>query len=466
MEKITLNSKPDTIDMENGLLRITGVLLAPGKWNRRRYLREEVAKAKIPDVSKKPVKLTKNHGESIEDDIGVFTKIFHSDKGIEYEAYIDDRDTIRRITNRMETLKKLELPVENAFEISSEIYADVKFDSNLGETLMKNIRLKRASLVLDGACSPPNCTVNPEVNSEKIENATKCEQQYMTPDMQRFKKGWDGCIEAMKVCRGYDDKRATAMCNYIFWRRNRDEDFDITKLLEEVRNAEDPDEYVENLRREYLEYFAKHFKEVLEKYPWDECIRDQMKRYGDRETAEKICGYIRCKVAGKCGKKNELDDEVIRLAEDKIDELFSEFIKEKLGMKEVEELDDSTSEAKPVTEESEAAPVEEELREELTESKEEVVEEKSEDDVERLREELREYKLALVEEILECECLKGAVTKEELMEDWSIKQLKALAAIQRNFRKKILENTARRTTFTASEGKVENSVTFDDIFKI
>lgn len=28
-------------------------------------------------------------------------------------------------------------------------------------------------------------------------------------------------------------------------------------------------------------------------YPWDECIADQTARYGDEETAKKVCGYIR-----------------------------------------------------------------------------------------------------------------------------------------------------------------------------
>ncbi len=41
-----------------------------------------------------------------------------------------------------------------------------------------------------------------------------------------------------------------------------------------------------NLEDEYVE---------LAKYPWDECIADQMKRYGNKETAEKICGSIKAK---------------------------------------------------------------------------------------------------------------------------------------------------------------------------
>ena len=28
-------------------------------------------------------------------------------------------------------------------------------------------------------------------------------------------------------------------------------------------------------------------------YPWDECIADQIKQYGDEETAKKVCGYIK-----------------------------------------------------------------------------------------------------------------------------------------------------------------------------
>jgi hypothetical protein len=28
-------------------------------------------------------------------------------------------------------------------------------------------------------------------------------------------------------------------------------------------------------------------------YPWDECIADQTARYGDEETAAKVCGYIK-----------------------------------------------------------------------------------------------------------------------------------------------------------------------------
>jgi predicted DNA-binding WGR domain protein len=39
-------------------------------------------------------------------------------------------------------------------------------------------------------------------------------------------------------------------------------------------------------------------KESKEKYPWDECISDQMKQYGDKEIAEKVCGKIKAQSQG------------------------------------------------------------------------------------------------------------------------------------------------------------------------
>jgi hypothetical protein len=36
-----------------------------------------------------------------------------------------------------------------------------------------------------------------------------------------------------------------------------------------------------------------NFAEGGTSYPWDECIADQTARYGDEETAKKVCGYIK-----------------------------------------------------------------------------------------------------------------------------------------------------------------------------
>jgi len=40
--------------------------------------------------------------------------------------------------------------------------------------------------------------------------------------------------------------------------------------------------------------FGKIKKPVeLADYPWDDCIADQTERYGDEETAKRICGWIK-----------------------------------------------------------------------------------------------------------------------------------------------------------------------------
>ena len=42
-----------------------------------------------------------------------------------------------------------------------------------------------------------------------------------------------------------------------------------------------------------LEYVSFVKKQALAKYPWDQCIRDMMKEYGNKETAQKVCSAIK-----------------------------------------------------------------------------------------------------------------------------------------------------------------------------
>jgi len=48
-------------------------------------------------------------------------------------------------------------------------------------------------------------------------------------------------------------------------------------------------------------------EEVAADYPWDECMEDQMERYGDEETARRVCGAIRARY-GKSKVKDKLDE--------------------------------------------------------------------------------------------------------------------------------------------------------------
>jgi hypothetical protein len=44
------------------------------------------------------------------------------------------------------------------------------------------------------------------------------------------------------------------------------------------------------VQRENVEQMKKY---KMEKYPWDECIADQVEKYGDEEIAKKVCGAIK-----------------------------------------------------------------------------------------------------------------------------------------------------------------------------
>ena len=50
-------------------------------------------------------------------------------------------------------------------------------------------------------------------------------------------------------------------------------------------------------------------EEAKDKYPWDDCIADQMKQYGDKATAEKVCGKIKAQSQGKSAAAKITDRE-------------------------------------------------------------------------------------------------------------------------------------------------------------
>lgn len=46
----------------------------------------------------------------------------------------------------------------------------------------------------------------------------------------------------------------------------------------------------------------------MEAYPWDECMADQMERYGDEETAKKVCGAIKAGMKKSFAEGDDLSD--------------------------------------------------------------------------------------------------------------------------------------------------------------
>lgn len=58
-----------------------------------------------------------------------------------------------------------------------------------------------------------------------------------------------------------------------------------SKWDKENMSTEDITDNLDELETEVSQGFAE--------YPWDECIADQMKQYGDEEIAKRVCGAIR-----------------------------------------------------------------------------------------------------------------------------------------------------------------------------
>ena len=62
-------------------------------------------------------------------------------------------------------------------------------------------------------------------------------------------------------------------------------------------NKEELDKKKKKKKHQYssLEQISFAKKKALAKYSWDECIADQMKEYGNEETAAKVCSAIKNK---------------------------------------------------------------------------------------------------------------------------------------------------------------------------
>jgi hypothetical protein len=320
-EHILLSTKPDSIKTEDGFLLVKGTMLAPGRWNGLNYTSDNIEKSTIPNVKTSPTFLTVNHGRGFFDNVGVFTNLEKRGGRIEYEAIIDDSSTVNFIKNRMKTLQKAGIAQERAFEISSELYAKRTENGKTKELEATNIRIFRGSLVLEGACPPPHCTVNPIVNEDlkekiefdvdipdcgcagRIELATKCEAKFMNKSRTRYKKGFPGCVESKMKCAGLDKRHAEKMCNYIFWRRGG---------AGKTRNT------IEEINREVLaEYFDSSDKEEYVEYLWEQ-IPEEIRLTIEEKNVEELEKYWEEFMMPEDGKESCPHEAIIAELEEKI----------------------------------------------------------------------------------------------------------------------------------------------------
>jgi hypothetical protein len=98
----------------------------------------------------------------------------------------------------------------------------------------------------------------------------------------------------------FDQTQATALCADKLQRKTTVTNLSkvITKLMKPTKNTFEDNRIkfraalaVANVRAKGIE--LKFAEEGGGSYPWDECIADQVKQYGDEETAKKVCGYIK-----------------------------------------------------------------------------------------------------------------------------------------------------------------------------
>jgi hypothetical protein len=67
---------------------------------------------------------------------------------------------------------------------------------------------------------------------------------------------------------------------------------------------------------------ARLERESKEKYPWEDCIKDQMEQYGDKETAEKVCGKIKAQSQGKKASGDDRINEFVKFMKGQLDGLI------------------------------------------------------------------------------------------------------------------------------------------------
>lgn len=132
-----------------------------------------------------------------------------------------------------------------------------------------------------------------------------------------------------EISGGYEQSQAAAIC-YSYWRKDKmnkmtdttskvmakvkyDADFRGIKLADDGIEGPCWENYIQVGTkivdgrevpdcRGPIEEMAKIQSEKgihLADYPWDECIADQTARYGDEETAKKVCGYIKSEYGGE-----------------------------------------------------------------------------------------------------------------------------------------------------------------------
>lgn len=384
-EYITLSASYSA-DKQKKIAKLKAVGLAEGTWNGVFYPAEELAKADLSQLVGSP--LTIDHSKSLKDVVGVVKNAyFDPAAGLIVEGEIHDEGL----------LKKIEAGLQPG--ISMELFRAVEYNRRQKKSIARDIEFRRASLVLDPACKRDKCQVQIQLSEDEIEElAVKIyeswDELFKKSDLpfmvgKRIRGGFKGCIAMVKSSRGVKkDRIAGAICRKIWLRKggsgkgkgqkaHRKKTRQATKGKAAAKHSERPSiEEIKELIREAMESVQdseslniyenevlemlkeEEFKRIeeLAKYPWNQCIRDQMKQYGDKETAQRVCAAIKNRAIkhaieyGHAETLEEAIDFVLTKAEE--DKLFDYVLKRLAEHSEVEDMSEEIKE-EPVKEEAE-----------------------------------------------------------------------------------------------------------------
>lgn len=152
--------------------------------------------------------------------------------------------------------------------------------------------------------------VKPNAGEEKEEFVSRCISEEIKGGYEQSQAAaicyskWDR-RELSKQKFGDPQKRVQAKLNF----EKKYEGIDLTAPLEKGPNDPCYKDYVQVGTKEMggrlvpncvpLSKIEMELEEaginLQEDYPWEQCIADQTARYGDEETANKVCGMIRSK---------------------------------------------------------------------------------------------------------------------------------------------------------------------------
>ena len=149
------------------------------------------------------------------------------------------------------------------------------------------IQASRAKDILDEVCLDcPDEVMMGKIKDVILQNELNPVGSLDGEPLFRTKEEAELYAEMFKGCQGSHPHKVDGVTLYMPC-----EDHSSATMKEELYTKRGKKKY----KRKYkmLEYVAFAKRMALAKYPWNKCIRDMMKEYGSKETAEKVCAAIK-----------------------------------------------------------------------------------------------------------------------------------------------------------------------------